>query len=60
MVVVGVWEAGEVAVEDKGPSPQCGAIAVGRFFRVVVGDMLASLPLLVTMTIFLFLALVRL
>jgi hypothetical protein len=45
--------------QHKGPGPQCGAIPVGRFYRVVITKMFVSLLPLVTMTIFFFPALVR-
>lgn len=60
MVAVGAWEGVVVAMQEaKGPGPACGAIPMASFYRIVVGKMIASLPLLVTMTIFLFPALVR-
>ena len=58
--LLGVWEGLDAARDaHKGPGPQCGAIPMASFYRVVVGKMVASFPLLVTMTIFLFPALVR-
>jgi hypothetical protein len=42
----------------KGPVPECGAIPVGKFYRVLV-KAIGSIPFLVTMTLFLFPALMR-
>ena len=38
---------------NNGPGPRYGAPAVGRFYRVVVGKMVNSLPVLVTRTMIL-------
>ena len=52
--LLGVWEGLNVAMNaNNGPGPQCGAIAVGRFYHFVVGKMVNSLPVLVTMAMIL-------
>ena len=60
MVLVGCFEGLEMATDEmKGPGPKCGAVPVDRFYRVMARNVVGSLPLLVTLTIFFFPALVK-
>ena len=62
--IVGLFEAMEAAIDSKAhgsavDAPKCGPVHTGPFYRIMARSMFGSLPLLVTMTIFFFPALVR-
>lgn len=66
LAAVGVPEGLEAAMDYKKNNmrkeyvgPVCGAVPIGRFYRIMARQFANALPLLVTLTIFFFPAVVR-